>query len=196
MCGPDITLALIALEEDMKNHFRAKWNKRQRACDTLSFFDWDVDQLHNPSVKNANCPTPDCADTVEMFGRCVMSDDANYYMYGVMNALCFKEFLDKGRFGENAMVRDIYSWKAFAATANGASNLLGSNLPPRNFFPTDETLWAARLGYKKGFSGGIAIANSLKAPSSSKCLTGCGAWKGTFTWHWEPIHRPRMERKQ
>jgi RHS repeat-associated protein len=210
LCGPDITLALQNLESQLQSAFK-RWSpsSRRLACGGKGSFDWDVDQLHTATanVKGSGCPTPDCAHTVEMYGTCVMDDDANFYMYGIMSALCYKDELDGNSWVEPLepdVSVDIYLWKAFGASANGLFNTFSrSGLPPRKFFPTDQTLWAGRLGYARaaltldippsGFSTRQgALVDLLKAPPASLCPTGCGSWSGTFTWHWAPIHRPRF----
>jgi hypothetical protein len=90
-----------------------------------------------------------------MFGRCIKDDEANYYLWGLMNRLCGK--LKQTAYG-NAM-----TWKLVAHQHTAQVGVI----------------WAIQLGYAKGDDAGISPIKGV-----SNCPIGCGEYIGNLSYEW------------
>ena len=153
-------------ERDFDSH---GWGTRRWLCSSIGGFNsWDVNGLHSdpPYCPNPwdvpGCPSPGCECTVEMFGACVKSYEANYFLWGVMNRLC-------GRTIEDA-TGDTYTWKTW---------WYGNA-------PSPGTTWATYRGFKHTQGREREYTNHRQevAPGHNPCETGCGKYKGYLTWNW------------
>jgi RHS repeat-associated protein len=161
-CGPDITEALKRLATDVTNEFNSHWRISQSwgLCTAFGMNSWDIYTLvwHN-AVLPPQCPSghPNCENTVEMFGACIKNDEANYFLWGLMNRLC--------NYTKVSTLGNIWLWKSLAYGHGG----------------TPGTYFAAAVGYNFGNKAGMV------PPQTPPCCLGCGRFKGRLTWHWAGV---------
>jgi len=90
VCGPDVTEPLRRFRGRLISDFYS-WPKSKRLWKCMGMWSsagWDIDELVHGSGFYPGCSTCGCRTTVEVNGRCYSQYAVNYYMWGVVNALC------------------------------------------------------------------------------------------------------------
>ena len=93
ICGPDVTGPLSRFKDQLTRDFNSwPWWKKHAKCFSMWGFDrWEICQLHSADSYPC-CATGDCEGTVAVHGKCYSQHAVNYYMWGVMNSLCYSIF--------------------------------------------------------------------------------------------------------
>jgi RHS repeat-associated protein len=98
VCGHKLSKSVFKeMEEDLKEDFERELEKdpdaKDKICGFLSGFytpwGWEIVELHEPeNWMTSGCGTKGCFDTVEINGKCYITHEVNYYLWGLANRLC------------------------------------------------------------------------------------------------------------